>query len=124
MNFNNERGLTINRDRLTTPVCDRYLPNHPKERYGLLPDWYFRTRFKEYGTSKYDLPVRSIRRYPEYNEQIWYKISRLNSSIIMERFFWLGALLPFHPIFFEANSPLAVQGEKRNIDLPYGVRWE
>lgn len=123
MKFNNEQGLSINRDRLFVPICDRWLPNHPKERYGKLPYWYFRTRFRKYGMVTYDLPFRQIRRRPEHNEQMWYRTSNLN-SLVMEKFFYIGALLPFHPIFFEANPPLKVKGEKIDLTVPYGVRWE
>ena len=120
MNFNNERGLTINRDRLYVPVCDRFLPSHPKERYGKLPYWYFRTRFRMYGTAFYDLPYRSLRRYPEYTERMWYKISR---AIIQEKFFPLGALLPLHSLFFEVHS-LQVEGDKRDLSETWGFVYE
>lgn len=122
MNFSNERGLTINRDRLAEPVCDRWLPSHPKERYGRLPYWYFRTRFLEYGTMTYDLPCRQIRRQPEYNETMWYRVSKIG-QLQIEKFFWIGALLPFDPVFFGANPNLEVQGEKINLDEPQGFTY-
>lgn len=122
MKFETDKALSINSDRLTIPVCDRWLPNHPKERYGKLPYWYFRTRFGDYGGSRYDLPHRFIRRRAEFNEPIWYRKSNLG-SFTLEKFFWIGALLPFDPIFFDSNPPLEVQGEKRDLNSPDGFEY-
>lgn len=122
MRFDTDRSLTINRDRLFVPICDRWLPNHPKERYGKLPYWYLRSRFFEYGTVKYDLPCRSIRRHSEYNEKIWHRVSKLG-EMELEKFFPIGALLPFHPLFFEAKST-EVKGDKINLNEPWGFRYE
>ncbi|GET42998.1 hypothetical protein [Microseira wollei] len=107
------------------PVSDRWLPNHPKERYGKLPYCYFRTRFYEYGTATYDLPCRSIRRQPEYNEEMWYRVSQLG-NLQIEKFFWIGALLPFQPLFFSANPRLTSKGEKVSLeeDDPWGFVYE
>lgn len=115
--------LAISEDRLSRPISDRHLPSHPKEIYGLLPYWYFRTRFPDYGLPDYDLPMSWVRRQPEYNEPIWFKESKVRGMPIYTHIFPLGMLLPFHDLFFEAHPPLEVIGEKRDPNEPIGFRY-
>ncbi len=123
MRFNQIQDMAINRDRLYQPICDRWLPSHPKERYGRLDYWYFRTRFKTYGLVNYDLPLRSYRTGREHNEILWHKVSIVKSIEFQEKFFPIGALLPFDDIFYLASKPLEVVGEKIDLDAPDGFRY-
>ena len=120
MQFNQ---VAINLDPLYVPVCDRWLPNHPKELYGNLPYWYWRSRFEMYGLADFDLPLRGIRKKPEFNERLWHQVSRYKGMEIQEKFWMIGALLPYHWMFDTMHASLEVEGEKVDNTQPWAFRY-
>ncbi len=42
----------------------------------------------------------------------------------LEKFYFIGALLPFHPLFFNANPPLEVKGDFIDYSEPWGFIYE
>lgn len=121
--------LTIRRnfDLEHKPKVDRLLPSHPMNVKGHLPYWYLRTRFAQYGTSDYDLPLRGITREPDYGEALFIQRSKIEA--LGTTYFGLGAILPYHELFFRAmweidfDKPELVQGDKIDPDAPWAFRY-
>lgn len=109
------------------PIADRFLPNHPQNLRGKLPYWYLRSRFKQYGTIDYDLPNRGLTRNPDYGEALFIQNSAV--AALGTTYFGLGAVLPYHELFFQAmweldfTKPELVAGEKIDPDAPWAFRY-
>lgn len=109
------------------PIADRFLPTHPQNLRGKLPYWYLRSRFKQYATIDYDLPNRGLTRNPDYGEALFI----LNSAApaLGTTYFGLGAILPYHDLFFRAMWEIdftkeeIVKGDKLDPDAPWAFRF-
>lgn len=117
------RHPTINRDRLFTPIHDRDLPNHPRNIYGYLGEFYLRTRYLSHGSPLHDLPFRGLKRGREMNERYWYLNTAIKGIILFERYWMLGALLPQHWIFLEMWRGDEVRGEKVDPTKPWAFKY-
>lgn len=121
--------LTIRHDSdlSAKPITDRFLPNHPQNLRGKLPYWYMRTRFKQYGTIDYDLPNRGLERFPDYGEALFIQHSAV--AALGTTYFGLGAILPYHDLFFRAlwnldiEKPELVTGDKIDPAAPWAFRY-
>lgn len=121
--------LTIRRDWDSgyKPKIDRLLPSHPMNVKGHLPYWYLRTRFTQYGTSDYDLPLRGVKRIPDFGEALF--IHRSKVDALGTTYFGLGAVLPYAELFFNAFWDLdftkdeLVRGDKKDPDAPWAFRY-